>query len=67
MAGTLTIIKQRFVKGLREAPYEFVAPLIAAARSGKAVARIFSAQLDRAMAEAREKANRDTDRGVAHK
>ena len=63
MADTLTIIKQRFVKGLRQAPYEFVAPLIAAARAGKAVAHIVSKQLDRSMSEAREKA----DRSVAHK
>ncbi|MEY2152252.1 hypothetical protein AB7849_15210 [Rhodanobacter sp. 115] len=63
MAKTLTIIKQRFVKGLREAPYEFVAPLLVAARGGRAVARKVTKSLDDAMTEARAKA----DRPVAHK
>lgn len=63
MANTLTIIKQRFVKGLRQAPYEFVAPLVVAARGGRALASKISKHLDEAMVEARAKA----DRPGAHK
>jgi hypothetical protein len=57
MPETFTYIGKRFVKGLREAPYEFVAPLIVAARGAKFVARFASRHLDAAMAEARAKAN----------
>lgn len=63
MPDTLMIVKQRFIKGLHEAPYEFVAPLIVAARGGKAAAAIIAKRLDQAMIEAREKACR----GVARK
>ena len=51
-------IGQRFVKGLREAPYEFVAPLIVATRGIRFVAGYVCRQLDLGMEEAREKARR---------
>lgn len=49
---------QRFVKGLREAPYEFVAPLIVVMRGIGFVASYVYRQLDLGMEEAREKARR---------
>lgn len=58
MADTFHIIKQRFAKGLREAPFEFVAPLIGIARSSPIVVRIVARQVHRAMTEARDKAGR---------
>lgn len=48
-------IGQRFIKGLREAPCEFVAPLIVAARGIRFVAGYVWRQLDLGMEEAREK------------
>jgi hypothetical protein len=56
MSETLTYIGHRFVKGLREAPREFVTPLIVAARGVKLAAQFVSRHLDAAMNEARKKA-----------
>jgi 6,7-dimethyl-8-ribityllumazine synthase len=59
MTDTFTYIGQRFAKGLREAPREFVAPIIVAVRGAKVAAQFVSRQLDTAMNEAREKADRN--------
>ena len=57
MSDIWAIVKQRFIKGLREGFYEFFAPGVAAVRCGKIIAHVYLEQLDRAMAEAREKAS----------
>lgn len=60
MNDILVTVRQRFVKGLREARYEFFAPIVAAGRGIQFVLRIITKQLDTAMTDAREKANRST-------
>ncbi|MBB6244112.1 hypothetical protein [Rhodanobacter sp. MP1X3] len=58
MNEILATIRQRFVKGLREAPYEFFAPIIVASQGIRLGLRIITRQLDTAMIDAREKAYR---------
>jgi hypothetical protein len=58
MNEILATIRQRFVKGLREAPYEFFVPIIVAGRGIRFGLRIMAQQLDTAMADARKKASR---------
>ena len=60
MNEILTTIRQRFVKGLREAPFEFFVPIIVVGRGIRFGLRIVAQQLDIAMADAREKASRSS-------
>ena len=60
MNDILVTVRQRFVKGLREARYEFFAPIVVVGRGIQFVLRIITKQLDTAMTDAREKANRST-------
>lgn len=57
MNDVLTTIRRRFARGLREAPYEFFAPIIVAGRGIRSGLRIIMKQLDIAMTDAREKAH----------
>ena len=59
---TLRIIQRRFMKGLREAPYEFVAPLLAASRWLWGMKRFVSHNPEKAMDEALAKTNKNKDR-----
>jgi hypothetical protein len=56
MHETLAIIRQRFVKGLRESRYEFIATIIVAGRGIRFSLNFIAQHLAGAMAEAREKA-----------
>jgi hypothetical protein len=58
MNEILATIRHRFVKGLREAPYEFFAPIIVVGRGIRFGFGIITRQLDTAMADALEKAHR---------
>lgn len=60
MNEILTIIRQRFVRGLREACYEFPVPVTVVGRGLLLGLRVIGKQLDTAMAEAREKASRSS-------
>ncbi|HTV87181.1 MAG TPA: hypothetical protein VME63_17415 [Dyella sp.] len=58
MNEILSTLRQRFVKGLRQAPYEFFVPIVIAGRGIRFSLRFIAQQLDAAMAEARDKASR---------
>jgi hypothetical protein len=62
MNEILTTIRQRFAKGLREAPYVFFVPIIVVGRGIRLGLRIMAQQLDTAMADARAKASRSSER-----
>lgn len=55
---TLRIIQRRFIKGLSEAPHEFVAPLIVVVRWLWCVPRFVSFRLQEAKEKSRIKAIR---------
>lgn len=60
MNEILATIRQRFAKGLREAPYEFFVPIVVVGRGIRLGLRIIAQQLDAAMIEARQKASRSS-------
>lgn len=59
MKETLSYIGHRFIRGLCMAPYEFMAPLVAAVRGAKVAIQFASRHLDSAMDEARKSAERN--------